>query len=376
MLIPKSEFVGLENIVHLCTGGESPSLKTHQDRMAQFFADKVLGEGARARLEDTLDRCKGKMGRLLNVSGSEITFLSSSTEGINLVAHALDWQAGDNVVVCDVEFPSDILPWTWFEKQGVELRIVRHRGWKIHLDDIAAQIDSRTRVVAASYVSYFTGQRLPLADLSALVRSSQALLLLDATHAAGAVPVQANLADILVCSCYKWLLGVHGAAVFYWNRERVPDLKPPFLGWNSGTSLGGWEDPTGLTLRPDADRFLPGNPSFISLYVLENALDYLLKLNPQTLESYILELSGMVWEGLQEDGWQVMTPKLPAERAGNICFMSNQIGAVTQALEDQNVLIWGGYGGVGRVRVSTHLYNEADDVAQLLVALKRLPEGR
>jgi len=369
MLIERNEFVGLENITHLATGGESPPLRSHQDAVARFFADKALGEVARERLEQTYGRCKEKAAQLLSVTSDEIAFLSSASEGINLVAHAMDWQPGDNVVVVDVEFPSDVLPWTRFADQGVEVRVVRHEDWRVELNKIEEMIDERTRVVAISHVSYFTGQRLDLSALSIMVRRSNALLLVDATHSAGAVKVDARYADILVSSCYKWLLGVHGAAVFYWNRERLPDLQPPFLGWNSSLTISDWENPTEYTLRPDADRFVPGNPSFISLYVLENALDLLLELGMDIIEEYTLMLSEQIWIGLNAQGWEVMTPRYAECRAGNICFVAPDIEAVTSGLAQHNILIWGSYGGVSRVRVSTHLHNYQGDVARFLAAM-------
>ncbi len=373
MLIPKTEFIGLDGIVHLCAGGEAPMLKTHRQAIDRFLTDKALGEESRGRQEAVYRRCQEKAARLLDVSPEEIAFLASSSEGINLLAHALTWQPGDNVVVGDVEFPSDVLPWTRFQDQGIEVRVVSHRDWAIRLEDIEAAIDGRTRVVAISQVSYFTGQRLPLEDLSKIVRASNALLLVDATHAAGVVPVQANQADILVTSCYKWLLGVHGTAIFYWNRERLPDLKPPFLGWHTATTTPDWRTPTTYTLRPDADRFVPGNPSFISLYVLENALDYILKIGLPDIERYVLNLGSQLWEGIQQSGREVMTPKAPQQRAGNICFIAADIEAITTGLAQAGVLIWGGYAGVGRIRVSTHLYNSEADVAQFLTALRDLP---
>lgn len=205
MLIPKSEFVGIQDVAHLATGGESPMLKSHHAAIGRFFEHKAQGEMARHHLEETHRRTKEKTARLFSVSPEEITFLSSASDGINLLAHSIDWQPGDNVVVADVEFPSDVLPWTNFADQGVEVRIVRHREWRIHLEDVEALINERTRVVAMSYVSYFTGQRQDLRALSALVRQSNAIFLLDATHAAGVVPVEASYADIMVSSCYKWL---------------------------------------------------------------------------------------------------------------------------------------------------------------------------
>lgn len=369
MLIPKTEFIGLEDLVHLATGGESPILKSHQKAVDRFFADKGLGEESRERQEETFRRCKEKVAQLLSGTADDVTFLSSASEGINLVAHALDWRPGDNVVVGDVEFPSDVLPWTHLESAGVEVRIVRHRDWRLELDDIATAIDERTRVVAISYVSYFTGQRQDLPALSRLVRGSNALLLLDATHAAGVVPVDAHYADILVSSCYKWLLGVHGVGIFYWNQKRVPNLTPPFLGWNTGETIPNWDAPTDYTFRSGADRFLAGNPNFMGLYILENALDTLDQIGPDAIETHALLLSGKIHDGLRELGWQVMTPRQPAERAGNICFIAPDIDAVTTRLAENNVLIWGGYGGVTRVRVSAHLYNDEQDVERFLDVL-------
>ncbi|MBM3263830.1 MAG: aminotransferase class V-fold PLP-dependent enzyme [candidate division Zixibacteria bacterium] len=373
MLISKSEFIGLEGLVHLCAGGETPMLKTHQDAVNRFFEDKIRGEESRDRFFDTSAEAKDKIGRLFGVPADDIAFLSSASEGVNLLVYALDWQAGDNVIVADVEFPSDLLPWTRLRDRGVEIRVIKNRNWQIDIADIAAQMDDRTRVVSISYVSYFTGQRIDLKKLSDLVRSSRAILSLDATHAAGAVPVEASLADIVVSSCYKWLMGVHGVGIFYWNRNRLPDLQPPFVGWHTGSMLSGWQDPTAFEPRPDAGRFEPGNESFISVYVLNNALDRLFDIGLDRIEDHVLRLSGRVWEGLAGMGWEMMTPRGREERAGNVCFMAEDVRAVTSALEARDILIWGSYGGVGRARVSTHFYNTDEDVDAFLSAMQTIP---
>jgi selenocysteine lyase/cysteine desulfurase len=369
-LLAKSEFIGLENIAHLAAGGETPMLKSHRQVIDQFMIDKSRGEEARALEADMVELTREKCARLFSVSAEEITFLSNASEGINNVAYGLEWQKGDNVVVADVEFPSGILPWTRFENLGVEVRVVRHKNWFIDLDDIAALIDERTRVVTISHVSMFTGQRIDLESLSGLVRSSNALLLLDATHAAGVIPVDASLADIMVSSCYKWLLGVHGAAVFYVNCERLPDFRPPFLGWNNPIKHGGWEKPTEFTLQPSAHKFQPGNAAFISIYILNNALDHILKTGINSIEQHALTLSGMIFEFVESFGFELMTPFEDSQRAGNVCFMAENIEDIRQALERQHVLIWGAYAGFGRLRISTHLYNDSIDVERCIEALK------
>lgn len=370
-LMPKSEFIGLEENAHLCAGGESPMLKSHRQAIDQFMIDKSRGEQARDLEADKVEQARGKCARLFSVSSEEITFLSNASEGINNVAYGLDWKAGDNVVIADVEFPSGLLPWTRLESRGVEIRVAKHNNWQIALDDIAALIDARTRVVTLSQVSMFTGQRIDLPALSQLVRSSNALLLLDATHAAGVVPVDARLADVMVSSCYKWLLGTHGAAVFYLNRETLSDFEPPFLGWNSVASHGGWERPTQFTLKPDLHRFQPGNTGFISVYMLDNALDHLLDIGIEKIEAHALALSGKIRDAVDQLGLELMTPPAAADRAGNVCFLANDLENIRAQLERRKVLIWGAYAGFGRLRISTHLYNDSDDVNRCIDALRQ-----
>ena len=345
-------------------------LKSHKQAVSQFMEDKAHGELARDYLAAKQEQARIKCAELLSVNSQDITFLGNASEGINNVAYGLNWQAGDNVVVCDVEFPSDILPWTRLKHLGVEVRIVQHQDWFIELSDIANLIDEQTRVVAISHVSMFTGQRICLKSISQLVRSSNALLLVDATHSAGIVPVEGRYADILVSSCYKFLLGTHGAAIFYINRERLPDFEPPFLGWNSPKHHGSWMAPTEFTLQDTAHQFQPGNAGFISIYVLDNALDVLLETGIDRIEAHALFLCGEILDALEALGFEIMTPLANNQRAGNACFMARDLQPVIRSLNDQGILIWGAYGGFGRLRISTHVYNSTEDIDRCVKALK------
>lgn len=369
-LIAKSEFDGIEQVVHLSAGGETPMLRSHQNAIRQFTIDKSRGERARALQDDVLQATRKQCAELFAVPVDSISLLGSASEGINIVAYGIEWKAGDNVIIADVEFGSGVFPWLLLQERGVEVRVVRHKHWQIDINDIADQIDDRTRVVLISHVSMFTGQRVSLSALSALVRSSNAKLVLDATHAAGVVNVDAGLADVVVSSCYKWLLGVHGTAVFYWNKERFPELKTPFLGWNSVSSAGGWQQPTSMTLRDDALRFIPGNPSFISVYILHNALATLAAVGMQRVENHALELTRVLWQGIDSmKRWELMTPEHSDARAGNVCIMTDRVDEVARALRQRNVLVWGTYAGDERLRISCHVYNDRDDINTCLDAL-------
>ena len=70
-----------------------------------------------------------------------------------------------------------------------------------------------TRLVAVSQVSYATGQHLDPAPLWERLHGSDTLLCVDATQAAGRVPVDGAGADFVVASAFKWLNSIHGAAI-------------------------------------------------------------------------------------------------------------------------------------------------------------------
>ncbi|HLZ07785.1 MAG TPA: aminotransferase class V-fold PLP-dependent enzyme [Chloroflexota bacterium] len=365
-LVGTQEFVGLDDLTHLCAGGEAPFLKSHLIALERFATDKSAGMAGRDRMFEVYHDTKQQLSWLVNRPVSDIALLGSASEGVNLVAQTIDWGEGDNVVVGDVEFPSMLYPWTSLATQGVELRLVKSRERLLDLDDFRAVVDERTRVVAVSQVSFLTGQRISLPAMANIAWERGARLLVDATHALGAVSVDANHCDYLVSSCYKWLLASHGVGIFVWNRSRVPEILPTNVGWHTVTHSGGWSNPTVLALRPDADRLEMGNPSFPSLYILRNALERLARVRAKDVERHVLELASDVRRRLVARNFEVTTPEAAASHAGNVCFKSASAGEITKRLADEGILVWG---SEGRIRVSTHLYNSTADVDRLFASL-------
>ena len=371
-LVPKGDFLHAPEVAHLCAGGETPVLRGHAAAIERFF--QLKSEGMRGREEGImgmLARCRGRVAALLAVDAADIAFLNSASEGVQQLATGLGalraWRPGDNVVVEDIEYPSDIYPWTRLEQFGVEVRVARQWGEEPTLERIAAAMDGRTRVLSVSQVSYLTGRRYRLADLRALCDRVGALLSVDATHAAGVLPVAARHADVLVSSCYKFLLGVHGAAIFYRNPERLADLPPQSLGWHSVTGARSVAEPLAYRLRPDAARFEAGNPPFLALVVLDNALAYLERVGVERIERHVLSLGGLLWRALRERGLDLLTPEAEEARGPNVCFAWPDPAGLEQALAERGVLVWA---GDGRIRVSFHAYNDQADVERLLAALE------
>jgi cysteine desulfurase / selenocysteine lyase len=368
-LIDKSEFVGLDGVTHLCTGGEAPWLRSHTAACERFGALKSAGMAGREQMFAIAARARERAARRLGVAVREVAFLAHASEGLNQAVRALEWRAGDNVVFADLEYPSLIYPAAMLRERGVEPRMLRTRGHYLSIDDLAAHVDRRTRLVLVSQVSYLTGQRLDLARCAEIARGVGARLAVDATHAAGVVPVPGALCDFVVSSCYKWLLATHGVGLFAYSARRVGDLVPATVGWHSVGRRGGPGDPLAMPWRPDASRLEAGNPSLLGLAVLDNALEQLERLAPEAVERHALALGDALIEGLRARGWPVITPAAPAERAGNVCFLADDAVGLAAALAARRVLVWG---GEGRVRVSPHVHCDPDDVERFLRALDQV----
>jgi selenocysteine lyase/cysteine desulfurase len=363
-LVPKGDFIGVEDRVHLAAGGETPFLTSHLAALSRYALDKSAGLAGRARQLATYQRARERAAALLGVAADEVAFLPSTSDGVNMVAQSLAWRQGDKVVLEAIEFPSDIYPWLLRRDEGLEVRFVG-QGFDVPPGALEAAIDERTRVVALSHVSYLTGLRHDLAAVAAAAHRVGAIFVVDASHALGVVPVEASLADFVFSCCYKWQLGCTGIAVGYWNRRRQPDWQPRAAGWFSVEPGSGEVRRRGLTPRRDAQRMTLGNPSFPGAYVVDNGFAYLLAADPRRIEAHVLDLGGRLREGLAELGLQVLTPSEPERRAGNICVAREDGPRFAAELARRGVLVWE---ADGRIRYSVHLYNDADDVEAALSA--------
>lgn len=341
-------------------------LVSHAGVLARFLADKSRGMPGRARLYETVRRAREGAARLLGGDVGEISFLAHASEGLGIAAAGVDWRAGDNVVVEKVEFPSVLHVWRRLPVAGVEVRAVDDSAVP-SIDDVRRRVDRRTRVIAVSHVSYLTGARHDLAALRELADTVGARLVVDATHAAGVVPVPGDLCDVVVASCYKFLLAAHGVALFRVNRARWPDLEPPSVGWNAIDEEEEWRARDDFCFKSGGERFERGNVSFASIYCLENALKVLEAMGIRRIEEHVLRLGGVLRQGVAELGWPVLTPEPPAERAANVVFEHADPARMEQALRMRSVLVWS---GDRRIRMSLHAYTNEEDVERALQALR------
>ena len=357
-LFDPADFAIPDGITHVCAGGETAPLRRHDAALSRYLRDKSSGMAGRVAQEAEIARARAGIARMWGVDSGSIGFVSNVAEGVSIVAESLNWREGDNIVIDADEYPSVVGPFL----RRVTLR--QARGTEP--DRFAACVDAGTRVIAVSHVSYLTGERHDLQALRALADKTGALLIVDFTQASGYLPIDAAVADFAFSACYKWLLGITGVAIAYWNRARQPGWSPVSAGWHSfEPGHRGYDNPP--SLRADALRFTRGNPAHAPIYVLAEALDYLARYDMRAVQAHVQSLTTAMLERLQALQIPTLTPADPARHGASVCVPSPRAQAIVDAMAANLVLAWNGQ---GRVRFSFHGYNSLQDVDRAIDALR------
>lgn len=312
------------------------------------------------------------LARLIGADTGEIAFVKNTTEGLNIVANGLDWRPGDNVVVANIEYPSNVYCWLNLKRFGVEVRFVdaKARGGRVLVDDIAALIDARTRLVSASCVQFSTGFRLDMAAVGALCRERGVLLNYDAIQAAGVLDIDAGRLhfDFLSAGGHKWLAGPMGTGLFYCRASALDRLYPHAIGPGSMT---GEETNLAYDLRlmqPDCHRFEEALPNYPGLWGLHTAVTTILALGTRVTEAHALALTERAIDGLKSRGYDIHSPLEDQARSGILCFRHPAIPSIDlnrrllEAGVDVTVR-------EGNIRIAPHFYNDAGDIDALLDSL-------
>lgn len=369
----KLDFIGLSDLHYFYTGAEGPPLTVHRDASLRYVDNRARGEAGRESHELVLNNCRALLAGIMDVPAENVAILSNASEALHRIIEGIKWKSGSNVVTCDIEFPSVTLPLVQLRDQGVEVRVVPSSDWQVTSADLAKSVDEKTQAIVVSHVSYMSGSRFDLEELASLARGVGALLIVDATQSLGVVPVEAQLADFVVSSTYKWLLGPHGCGVVYVRDPESSPIQPRHVGWRSVQLMFADDRFERYDLWSDARRWELGYPSFPSLYLLEASLRYITRYEPRAIEAHVHELGSVLLAGAANLDMTLMTSQDAARRAGNIAIRASEPEKLAEDLAARKILVWG---GDGRIRFSIHLFNDRGDIDAALAALEELVPRR
>lgn len=340
---------------------------------------------------DRLRRTAVREGaRLLGADETEIALVESTTHGLNILAQAIPFEPGDNVVIADLEFLQVAIPWVKLQQRGAiaEVRLAHNVDGRLPVEAFEPLVDGRTRAVVVSSTQWCNGYRLDLEGLGRLCRERGALFVVDAIQELGALAldVRALPLDVLVAGGHKWLNSPFGCGLLWISRDVLPRLREQSWGYlGMDDPEGGWgtyfATPTISPLRDytfpaTAKRFeIGGTSNYPGAAALGASLELVNSIGIGAIERRVRSLAARTREGIQELGLELVSPPDPAAYSAITVFDAggperNQ--ELLQRLLDDRVLVSVRYtSGIGGLRVSTHYYNDEGDVDRLLDSLKR-----
>jgi cysteine desulfurase/selenocysteine lyase len=366
----RREFPVTDSLVYLNSAALGPSPLCVRRCGEEFIRRQSLGlAGSAEDWIDMMNRVRETLARFIGAAGEEIAFTRNTSEGTNLVAGSLDFDARHNVVGDDLDHPSNRMIWNYYARQkGFEYRVVPSRQGALTVEDFERRVDRNTRIISVSLVSFRNGFRHDAAALADLAHARGALLLVDAIQGLGALSFDVRTAgiDFLTCGAYKWLLGTIGLGFFYARADLLERIRPLERGW---MQVEEWDSLTGGEpgLYRSARKVESGTLNFQGVAELGEIIAYLEKIGLPTVEEHILSLRARLYDGLAALGFELTTPR--SARSGIVTCLAKDAVRMEKELRARGIVVTARN---GQIRFSPHLFNNLEDIDRALAAMKDL----
>lgn len=358
--------------------GAAPSAVTN---MVKAMMDREEEAPSPGHSEDDWTRIRTKCAAFLGpgCSADEVAFVSTATEGINIILNGLALARGDEVITSTHEHVALCIPLLLKMKTaGIEVRTFDPdlaRG-PDNVRRIEALISNRTRLIFISHVTCTTGQIFPVAEIARLAASRRIPFALDGAQSLCQFPIDIKTigADFYTASGHKWLLGPKRTGILYVRKDRIDALTPSIVGAYSDKANSLLE--RRLELRPSAQRFEYGTQNDALIYGLEAAAGFINTIGLPAIWAHNRALADACIEQLGAiPGLRLLSPAEPVYRSAMVTFSlprrDNRLVANTliqRHFRARSVT----EGGLDAVRVSMHVYNNTDEVAGLTASVKAI----
>jgi selenocysteine lyase/cysteine desulfurase len=371
MLSPQSrlkDFPSLANRSYLNTAAEGIPPASVLASLNQYGQDKVLGMDGRLLHEEQWLQAKLSVAKFLNLKSEDIGICSCSAEAYNLAFLALRLKEGDEVVINDLDFPSGTTPWL-SDQSKATVKVWRSKDGVLEIDDLAALVTPKTRLVNISLISFYNGFRLDVDEVSQIVRKkSNAMLAVDVTQAFARVPLDVKNADLIVSSTHKWLLASHGGGLIGVSPERADEWTVPAGGWFNLKNPFDDSRFTALETKKGAASFMVGMPNYPAIYAINAALTYISSIGVEAIDLHAKDLTSKCLEGVADLPVELLGPAQRKLQSGIVAFKHPKFQEINQFLRKNDIHTMS---NAGRIRASIHGYNNEADINYFLEVLRK-----
>lgn len=350
----RSRFPILSRLTYLNSCSQGALSTDVRDAYEQYLRDwEDLGSPWELWVEKA-DEARATFGELVGAAPPDVAVTTSLSAAVSALASGLRFDGPrSKVVLSEVEFPTVGQIWHAQEERGARV---------VHTRDFESEIDEETLLVSLTHVSYRTGERLPVEEITRLAHERGALVFLDAYQSAGTIPIDVHALDVdfLAAGTVKYLLGSAGLAFLYARRSLIESIRPTTTGWFADADVFAMDD-RDYSPAPTAARFQSGTPPVPSVYAGVAGLRLVLEAGVERTSERVRELTQALEDGTTR---RVVTPE---ERGALVCVEVDDPPAAVQRLQEQGVVTsWRDRS----VRFSFHFYNDERDVEAALAALE------
>ena len=360
----RREFPVSGDKVYLAHAGVSP-VPACVERAVASAVSAAARDDQEEGLSMLLRQTRTRASELLGADPGEVALIGPTTTGISAVAAGLDWQAGDEVLIYQDDFPVNVYPWQALESRGVTVRrLSTPTLGEITPDLVVEQLAAKTRLVALASCHFVSGYRIDHDAIGRLLRERDVLFCLDAIQTLGAFPTTVEHVDFLAADAHKWLLGPCAAGVFYVRRDLQDRLAPQAFGWNN-VRCPNYVARETMNLRSDARRYEAGSFNVLGIAGLNAALGLLLEVGIAAIAADLTAKRTGLAAALQAKGYEVFFPE--GQQTGGItsCWREGtDMKAVGERLAAENIIasVRGDRAGRDYLRFSPHFYNTSCDL--------------
>ena len=341
--------------------------------------------GDKDELRAEVERARHAFAGLINSSVNEIAITKNVSEGLNLFAASLPWEAGDNVLVCpELEHPNNIYLWFNLARlKGIEVRTIPADEGRMPVAAMGNALDERTRVVTMPSISFAPGFLTDVKSLALAAKQVGALTLVDAAQSIGAIDT--NVRDLgidaLAVATQKCLLSLYGFGFLYVRRKVAESLVPIHVA-RYGIDLGEAHETAfaedELKYQPGALRFDLGNYNYLGATAAVAALDLLAGWGMKNVEAHICGLASELATGLLELGLPVAGGS-PGSHLAHIVSVGESGGGRHYSADDHAMnSLYAHFvaAGIklsirsGVLRLSIGVYNQSADIEHVIAAAR------
>lgn len=378
----RSLFPVTERLVYMNTGWSGPSSREVVDavqrRAAREAYDGPTALDVRHEKVLLMRETRSALAGLIGADAKEIALLNTTTEGVNIALRGLDLGPDDEVLTCNLEHSSGMVPcYELRRRTGVTVTVL-HSSADESAEELARLFEEavtpRTRLVVVSHVSYNRGTRLPMERIVQAAHEAGAHVLIDAAQSVGqiVVDVRALDADFYAFPAHKFVLGPDGVGALY-VRPDLLDRVQPLAVAHGAAKLYDFEG--NYTPRLDSMRkFELTTHSGPLLAGVVEAAKLLRETGLPAVESRILGLARRLVDGLQRiPGVAIGSPLDDPLRSGLVTFaVPGQDPNETCAALWQLKRVVGRVVNDQRVRLSMAPFNNEADVDAAVEAVDQL----